>query len=116
MTMGLTPRQETQRKLWELVYAHPSGDDMWPIMLNEFSTDGARGVAHEVPQLLAELLVAAGLNDDGQVLDYCKAKLAELAGGSDPSANRLDALTDDLRRAAEGLREPTHWPDEDEEN
>ena len=98
MTMELTPRQETQRKLWELVYAHASGDDMWPIMLNEFSTDEARGVAHEVPQMLAELLVAAGLNDDGQVLDYCKAKLAELAGGSDPSANRLDALTDDLRR------------------
>jgi hypothetical protein len=34
--MELTPRQETQRKLWELVYAHASGDDMWPIMLNEF--------------------------------------------------------------------------------
>jgi hypothetical protein len=66
--------------------------------------------------MLAELLVAAGLTDQGQVLDYCKAKLAELGGGSDPSANRLDALTDDLRRAAEGLRDPANRPDEDEEN
>ena len=61
--MAFTPRQETQQKLWALVYAHASGDDIWPLLLNQFTTDEARTIAHEVPQMLDELFVAAGLDD-----------------------------------------------------
>jgi hypothetical protein len=50
---------------------------MWPIMLNEFSTDEARGVAHEVLQMIAELLFAARIEDETPVVNYCRAKLAE---------------------------------------
>jgi hypothetical protein len=45
------------------VCAHASGDDIWPLVLNEFTTEEARTIAHEVPQMLDELLVAAGLDD-----------------------------------------------------
>jgi hypothetical protein len=78
--MTLTPRQETQRKLWGLVYTHASGDDIWPLLLNEFTTDEARTIAHEVPQMLDELFVAAGIDDQTPILGYCQAKLAELGG------------------------------------
>jgi hypothetical protein len=77
--MELTPRQETQRKLWALVYAHASGDDIWPLLLNEFTTDEARTIAHEVPQMLDELLVAAGLDDQTPILGYCQGSSRNLA-------------------------------------
>jgi hypothetical protein len=112
--MELTPRQETQRKLWALVYAHASGDDIWPLLLNEFTTDEARTIGYEVPQVLDELFVAAGLDDQAPILGYCQAKLAELGlPGVAPSVPTT--TSDDLRRAAEGLINPANRPDEDGE-
>jgi hypothetical protein len=112
----LTPRQETQRKLWAIVGAHASGDDIWPLLLNGFTTDEARTVAYELPRRFEELLLAAGLepSDMEPVLDYCKAKLAEFAADDPRIAAPSDpADSDDLRRAAKGLIDPANWPDED---
>jgi len=113
--MTLTPRQQTQRKLWALVYAHASGDDIWPLLLNEFTTDEARTIAHEVPQMLDELLVAASLDDQTPILGYCQAKLAELGGIPGVVPSVPTTTSDELRRAAEGLINPAHPPDVDGE-
>lgn len=113
--MELTPRQETQRRLWGLVYAHASGDDIWPLLLNEFTTDEARTIAHEVPQMLDELLVTAGLEDETPILGYCQAKLAELGGIPGVVPSLPTTTSDDLRRAAGGPSNPANWPDENGE-
>jgi hypothetical protein len=80
MTVGGRPCSHHGRRHSGLVYAHANGDDIWPLLLNEFETDEARGIAHEVPQVLSELLVAAGLEDETAVLEYCTAKVAQFGG------------------------------------